>query len=183
MTKDYKIPPDEQLMLDVKHGNLRQMSELFQRYHIRIYNHFLRNMRDPSLSEDLTQNVFERALKYRKSYKDSFPFKAWIYKIANNVKYDHYRTKMVPVASGVDVQNVDSYTEDPQQKMEENDQMTKLKSAMKKLTEEQQKIIWLTKYEHMKYAQVAEMMGTTESAMKAKIHRAIKRLRQYYFEQ
>lgn len=174
--------PDEQLMMKVKSGNLDSMSELFQRYQRKIFNYFLRNVYDRELSEDLTQNVFERALKYRNSYKDSFPFKAWIYKIANNVKYDHYRKKKVPIANIETLDSIQSYTMNPESQMEENEQVTKLKSAMKKLSEEQRSIIWLTKYEQMKYAQVAEIIGCTETAMKTKIHRAMKSLKLIYFQ-
>ena len=174
--------PDEQLMMKVKSGNLDSMSELFQRYHRKIFNYFLRNVYDKELSEDLTQNVFERAMKYRTSYKDSFPFKAWIYKIANNVKYDHYREKKVPIAKIELLDSIQSYAMNPESQMEENEQITKLKSAMKKLTDEQRNIIWLTKYEQMKYAQVAEIVGCTETAMKTKIHRAMKSLKLIYFQ-
>ena len=121
-------------------------------------------------------------MKYRTSYKDSYPFKAWIYKIANNVKYDHYREKKIPMVQADSLESIEHYAMDPITQMAENDKVTKLKSAMKKLNEEQRKIIWLTKYEQMKYAQVADVIGCTESAMKVKIHRAMKKLKSIYFQ-
>ena len=174
--------PDERLMTRVRDGDLKQMSILFERYHVRLFNYFTKLTRDRALSEDLTQTVFERALKYRGSYKDSYPFKAWIYRIASNVRYDHYRSQKLQVVSD------DGYQE-PGVRMDfdpGNDQaderIDKLYKAIGGLNDEQKKMIWLTKYEGMKYAEAAKILGCTESALKVKVHRAMKSLKSNYFK-
>mgnify|MGYP001792168515 CR=1 FL=1 len=63
------IISDETLMERVKHGELRRASELFERYNKPLYNFFARLTLDRDLSDDLTQNVFLRMLKYRKTYQ------------------------------------------------------------------------------------------------------------------
>jgi len=60
---------DEILMQNVKDGNLSEMSVLFERYHLRIYNFFFRLTFDMDVSQDLTQNLFYRMIKYKNSYK------------------------------------------------------------------------------------------------------------------
>ena len=69
-------------MLEVKEGNLDSLVPLYDAYQKKIYNFFLRVTHDRLTSEDLTQNVFSRILSYRRSYKDVYSFKSWIYQIA-----------------------------------------------------------------------------------------------------
>ena len=82
---------DETLMEQVKSGKLNKATELFERYNKPIYNFFVRLTLDRDLSNDLSQNVFLRLLKYRKTYQQGKPFKAWIYQMARNIHADHYR--------------------------------------------------------------------------------------------
>ena len=173
--------PDEKLMTAVREGELNKMSILYDRYHVQLYNYFIKLTRDRTLSEDLTQNVFERALKYRSSYKDSYPFKAWIYRVASNVRYDHYRSKKLDVAYNDGYQafadRMVTGEEDPQE-----EQISRLHQALHGLNDEQKKMIWLTKYEGMKYSEAAQILGCTESALKVKIHRTMKTLKANYFK-
>jgi RNA polymerase sigma-70 factor (ECF subfamily) len=53
---------------------------------------------------------------------------------------------------------------------------------MQKLTEEQRELLVLTRFQQMKYEEVAAIMDTTVANIKVKVHRAILKLREYYFE-
>ncbi len=70
---------DELIMEAVKNGNLDQASELFDRYHKRLYNYFVKISFDREASNDLTQNVFLRMIRYRNSYKEGNKFISWIF--------------------------------------------------------------------------------------------------------
>lgn len=168
-------------MIKVKNGHIEEMSDLFERYHVRIYNYFRKMQLDKGLSEDLTQNVFERALKYRHTFRDDYVFRSWLYKIASNVKNDHFRglKKIKATEQELLLQAADaSYTIDNHS----SDRNEYLKKALNLLDEEQKELIWLTKYENMKYAEVGNIMGFSEANVKVKIHRALKSLKNHYFK-
>ena len=76
---------DEQLMLKVKSGQLDSLAPLFEKYHVKLYNFFLRLTRNRDVSRDLTQNVFRRILSYRETYDARWPFRTWMYQVARNV--------------------------------------------------------------------------------------------------
>ena len=84
---------DEILMENVKSGNLSDMSVLFERYHLRVYNFFFRLTFDMDVSNDLTQNLFYRMIKYRHTFNNRFTFKSWIYQMARNIHTDYYLEK------------------------------------------------------------------------------------------
>ena len=54
---------DNHLMEQVKDGNAEKLAILFERYHVMLYNFFLRLTSNRSISEDLVQDVFIRVLK------------------------------------------------------------------------------------------------------------------------
>ena len=80
-------------MLLVKEGRLSELTELFERYHVKLYHFFLRLTLDGPLSEDLTQNLFYRIIRYRQSFEPSNGnFRSWVYrKEAEYLCGDHLR--------------------------------------------------------------------------------------------
>ena len=76
-----KEKTDEQIMNQVKAGELDNAAILFERYHVKMYNYFFRMNYNRDVSQDLTQNTFHRMLKYRKSFNNTMSFKNWIYRI------------------------------------------------------------------------------------------------------
>jgi RNA polymerase sigma-70 factor (ECF subfamily) len=179
--KTSKMSPDEQLMIQVKNGHIDKMSGLFERYHIAIYNYFRKMQLDKGLSEDLTQTVFERALKYRHTFQNEYVFRPWLYRIASNVRNDHFRGLKKEREKEEHIKKSllsNSYTIDDHS----SDRKEYLKLALKKLDPDQRELIYLTKYENMKYAEVGALLGYSESNVKVKIFRAMKSLKNHYFK-
>jgi RNA polymerase sigma factor (sigma-70 family) len=172
---------DESIMEAVKGGNLQQASLLFERYHKRIYNFLARMAMDRELAEDLTQNVFLRILKYRNSYREGLKFQSWIYQVARNVFSDHYQAHKNRFSDYVDVEKVSDYMADSEgEDLDEKERI--LHRSMARLTEEQRELLVLTRFQHLKYEEVATIMDTTVANIKVKVHRAILKLKEYYFE-
>jgi RNA polymerase sigma factor (sigma-70 family) len=173
---------DESIMEAVKGGNLQQASLLFERYHKRIFNFLARMTMDRDLAEDLTQNVFLRIIKYRNSYRDGLKFQSWIYQIARNVFSDHYQAHKNRFSDFVDVEKVSDHMADQRDEEDLDEKEKVLHRSLAKLTEEQRELLVLTRFQHMKYEEVATIMDTTVANIKVKVHRAILKLREYYFE-
>jgi RNA polymerase sigma factor (sigma-70 family) len=98
---------DEELMAAVRADDLDQLVPLFERYHGPLFNYLTRLTNDRDLSEDLTQTVFERILKYRSSYQPTQPFKAWVYQMARNVHADHWQRQQKLRVADTDVEDVE----------------------------------------------------------------------------
>ena len=171
---------DEQIMTLVKKGKLDALSGLFDRYHVKLYNFFLRLTQDASLSEDLVQNVFERIIKYRQSYRGDSSFRAWMYQIARNVRADHYRLNRIKIDDAIEPSQLELTTGTHQEVMEINERNKELERAIMKLKPEYREVLWLGWFEKMSYAEVGEIMGITVSNVKIRMHRAIKQLRGHY---
>ena len=166
----------------VKGGDLQQASLLFDRYHKRIFNFLARMTMDRELAEDLTQNVFLRMIKYRNSYREGNKFQSWIYQVARNVFSDHYQTHKNRKSDFIDVEKMSDNVIDNEEGAEQFEREKILHRSMALLTDEQRELLVLTRFQQMKYEAVAEMMETSVANIKVKVHRAIAKLREHYFE-
>ncbi len=173
---------DEQIMEAVKNGDLQQASILYARYHLRIFNFLARMTMDREQGEDLTQNVFLRLLKYRKSYREGMRFQAWIYQMARNAFSDHYHAHKKKIRQFVDVEQIGNKASSAQEDMEQAEKEALLYKSMALLSEDQRELLLLTRYQHMKYEEVAVIMETSVANIKVKVHRAIAKLREHYFQ-
>lgn len=173
---------DEVIMEAVKNGDLQQATLLFERYNKRIYNFLARMTLDRPLAEDLTQNVFLRVMKYRNSYRQGARFQSWIFQIARNVFSDHYQEVKNRYAGFVDVNHLEDHIADPDEGKSQEEKESILLQSMARLSEDQREILVLTRFQHMKYEEVAALMETSVANIKVKVHRALNRLREYYFE-
>lgn len=173
---------DEMIMEAVKGGDLQQASILFDRYHKRIFNFLARMTMNRDVADDLTQNVFLRMLKYRNSYRDGARFQSWIYQVARNVFSDHYQAHKNKFSDFVDVEKLGAQLRDSEEYAEQMEKENNLHRSLAMLKEDQRELLILTRFQHMKYEEVAAMMDTTVSNIKVKVHRAIQKLREHYFQ-
>lgn len=173
---------DEMIMEAVKRGELQQASVLFERYNKRIFNFLARMTMDRELAEDLTQNVFLRIIKYRSSYREGARFQSWIYQVARNIFSDHYQSHKNKFSDFVDVEKISDYMPESEENEMWNEREKLLHQSMAKLGDEQRELLILTRFQQMKYEEVALIMDTTVANIKVKVHRAIAKLREHYFE-
>lgn len=170
---------DEEIMLHIANGKLEMLSFLFDRYHVRIYNFFFKMNRDKMVSEDLTQEVFLKIIKYKTSYKQG-NFAAWIFTIARNIFASHYQKTKKERSNEIDDDKLDAnvtlVTENNQEELDH------LQKALLQLPNSDRELIVMHRFQEIKYEQIAQIVGSTENAVKVKVHRAIKKLKDIYFE-
>jgi len=170
---------DEELMIEVSNENLDMLTVLFDRYHVRIFNFFNKMLQNRSVSEDLTQDVFYKVMKYRTSYKKG-NFAAWIYTVARNIFASHYQKQKKKGANELDekyLKSDDKLTTDSNE-----DEINHLQRALLKLNPDDRELIIMNRYQEIKYHEMAEIIGSTEGAVKVRVHRAIKKLKEVYFK-
>jgi RNA polymerase sigma factor (sigma-70 family) len=173
---------DEILMQNIKEGNISEMSVLFERYHLRIYNFFFRLTFDMDVSQDLTQNLFYRMIKYKNSYKSEYSVKSWIFQIARNLHADYCKEEK---RSGELFQKTDKYTVEPVDDTDDyhEDDYDRLEKAISDLSDEQKEIIVLSRYQGLKYEEISAITNQSVAAIKVAMYRAIRQLRGIYFKQ
>jgi RNA polymerase sigma factor (sigma-70 family) len=170
------LAPDEELMLQVRDGAGETLGVLFDRYQTPLFNFYAKLTGDRTLSEDLVQEVFLRILKYSRSYQPGTPFRAWVYQIARNARVDHYRKtprhitfepEMAPAVK-------------PKDQAQESQETELLHRALMQMPEEKREILILSRFQELKYEEIAKLLGCELGTVKTRIHRAIQELRHVF---
>jgi RNA polymerase sigma-70 factor (ECF subfamily) len=173
---------DEKIMHEVQNGNIQKLAILFERYHVKIYNYFFRLTRQQDISEDLTQEVFHRILKYRDTYKKSAQFTSWMYRIGRNLFIDHTR-KNRDETSIEDLENLDSDSElSPEDREVESQEQHLLQQALSQLSPQKREILVLSRFQGMKYKEISIILSCSIASVKTQVYRATKQLRNIYIK-
>lgn len=131
--------------------------------------------RDRMLSEDVTQEVFYNIMRYRASYKNG-KFVSWMFTIARNCLKKHLKKTQMDHEDLDDVFYRLTVNEAPKE------DYTHLQKALDKLNPSDKELLVLNRFQEIKYAELAHIVGSTEGAVKTKVSRALKKLKTIYFE-
>jgi len=156
-------------------------SELYELYVRKIYRYILFRVGDPHIAEDLTENVFYKALKSIDEFKfKKVPFSSWLFTIAGNILKNYYRHKAVEkkYLSGIDkdlqVSNIDV-----QLIFEKELDKQDLINAINRLNTEQRQVIIFKFISGLKNKEVSKIMKKSLGAVKALQYRALRNLSSY----
>ncbi len=190
--------PDVKLMLQVRDDVPGAFEVLVERYQHRLVGVLVHLIGRVEEAEDLTQDVFLRIYRARKGYRPRAKFSTWLFTIANNLASNHLRSKgrnpVLPVggdgginpassASGVHAlrpaeERALSRDGTPSAQMRKVELSDVVREALDILGEDQKMAVLLNKFEDMSYAEIADVMGRSEPAVKSLLARARTHLRE-----
>ncbi len=176
------LSTDHQLMLAVRNGNVSQLGVLFQRHHRLLFNFFMKQTGNRQASEDLVQEVFLRMLKFRQTYQDDGDFKIWMFQIAHHAWIDSYRKQRHKLEPIEENQSFPGNDLNPEQLLEQSDNMDVLRSALSQLSPDKRELIMLGRFQNLPYKEIGQILNCSEGTVKVRMFRALKELTQVYFK-
>jgi len=155
--------------------------EIYERYLDKIYKYIYFRVGNKHDAEDLTSRVFFRALAHIESFEDrGVPFQAWLYRIAHNLVANHHRDKgrrkIIPLDEYI-TSSMFANFDGPEHAAEDAEERDRLLKAIRRLPEDRQQLLMLKFVEHMSNAEIGDIMGRTEGAVKSLYHRTLNALR------
>ena len=161
-------------------GDTEAFSFLYERNVTRIYNYIYYRIGSEVDAEDITSRVFYRAFGHINTYVEKgVPFSAWLYRIAHNLianwHRDSHRRKEVPLE---DQPELPHRADQPERAVEKTQEVEQLLRGIRRLTPDRQQLLILKFVEDYSNAEIANIMGKSEGAIKSLYHRALIALRE-----
>ncbi|MFH0843694.1 MAG: RNA polymerase sigma factor [Bacteroidota bacterium] len=171
---------DISLMAQVIAGEIDKTGLLYEKYKKPLFAYFYKfTCGDSMASEDLVHTVFYRVIRYRTSFTGEGNFAKWLFRIAHNAGIDHAR-KTIKVHNYNQELSAIRTTVYENIEMEKNEQLAILHQAMFRLKPDERELLVLSKIDCLKYREIAEILNLTESNVKIRVFRALKKLKDIY---
>jgi RNA polymerase sigma-70 factor, ECF subfamily len=164
---------DERLLVAAAQSDPAKFADLYDIHFERIYAFIARRVQDRDKAEDLTSEVFHKALANLKSYEwRGAPFAAWLFRIAANVISDQFKRAAREPDSADDLPET---SQEPEQ--EGAEARARLFRLVERLPAEQRRVVFERFVEQRSIREIAQQLGKSEGAVKQLQFRALEKLR------
>jgi RNA polymerase sigma-70 factor (ECF subfamily) len=174
--------PDENALVERAKTDSEAFGILYECYVNKIYNYIYYRVGNQHDAEDLTARTFHRALNHIERYvNQGAPFSAWLYRIAHNLvanwHRDQSRRKLISLE---DIKLIIQRRDGPDQMAEQREEKDQLLAVIQRLPSERQQLLILKFAHGLSNAEIGQVMGRSEGAIKSLYHRTLLSLREMF---
>ncbi|WP_291912861.1 sigma-70 family RNA polymerase sigma factor [Chitinophaga sp. CB10] len=173
---------DKSLLAIYRNADTREQgfTLIIRKYQERLYWHVRRLVIDHDDANDVLQNVFIKVWKNLEGFREDAQLYTWLYKIATNESLTFLeQQKRKQSVSLTDVESGLSNKLKADAQFDANKLEWKLQRAILQLPEKQRIVFNLRYYDEMPYEQMSKVLDTSEGALKASYHHAVKKIEEY----
>lgn len=176
---------DDQLVASYANGNNGAFDALLQRHQSRIYNYIYQMVKDRTLTEDIFQETFIKAITTIRQgrYTETGKFAAWINRIARNLVIDFFRQEKAEASVSADDDNYDvlnrkELSEDTiEDLMIDNQIRADIRKLIRHLPQTQRQVLIMRFYKNLSFKEIAEATGVSINTALGRMRYAILNLR------
>jgi RNA polymerase sigma factor (sigma-70 family) len=173
-------PSDESLMLAYAAGRVAAFEQLYARHRGPLYRFLARQLRNDALADELFQDIWQKVIAARASWRPEAAFSTWLFRIAHNRLNDHWRAlkHRPPAPADADertAQVPDPHT--PERTLSEFEQRRRLQMALDELPEDQREVLLLRLERELTLEEIGEITGVGRETVKSRLRYAMDKLR------
>ena len=169
---------DEQLLVEAAQKDPSRFAQLYEANFERVYAYISVRVRSRDEAEDLTGEVFQKALAHLGRYEPrGAPFASWLYRIAANAIADHSNDQARRAARLNELPPADSASSCAPPELEEVERRARLFRQVNALPLDQRRVVQMRFNDEKSIREIAVALGKTEGAIKQLQFRALERLR------
>lgn len=158
----------------------RAYTAIVKKYQEKIYWHVRRMVIDHDDAHDVVQNVFIKVWKGLDNFREDAKLYTWLYRIASNESLTFIeQQKKRQIVSFEDAQSGLADRLKADKDFDPNKLEWKLQMAIQQLPEKQKLVFSLRYYDEMPYEDMSRILETSEGALKASYHHAVKKIEEY----
>jgi RNA polymerase sigma factor (sigma-70 family) len=172
---------DEQVMQEVRAGEVGKLEVLFDRHHRALFRYFMHLTANRASSEDLVQEVFFRILKYRHTYQPETSFRAWMYQVGRNVYLDQAGRRKAEVALPDEAVALSSADLPADRQVQNKQEAVLLHRALAAMPPEKREVLVMSRFLGLKYEEIASVLKCEVGTVKVRVYRALRELGDRFF--
>ena len=181
----HKVRPtgaDERLLIEAAQRDRARFADIYEEYFALVYAYVVRRVRDRSTAEDLTSDVFHKALANLPRFKwTGAPFASWLFRIASNLIADRAKRKAKTSATSEEIELIPQDSrKDSQSGLEDVERQAQLFRLVDGLPEDQRRVVALRFAEDKSIKEISNELGRSEGAVKQLQFRALENLRKRF---
>lgn len=154
-----------------------EFSEIVRQYSEPLYWKIRHIVVDHDDANDVLQNTFINAWKNIDNFRQQSKLSTWLYRIAVNESLDHLRREKKRQGDSDDMTLANRLLADDY--FDGDEAQALLQEAIAQLPEVQRTVFTLHYFDEMKYSEISQILSTTEGALKASYHIAVKKISEY----
>ncbi|MBC7904689.1 MAG: sigma-70 family RNA polymerase sigma factor [Gemmatimonadaceae bacterium] len=176
------LQQDAELLLQFKDPSTREkaFTAIVKKYQEKLYWHIRRMVVEHEDANDVMQNVFIRVWNALENFREDSQLFTWLYRIATNesLSFMEQRKKKSSVSLS-DVEGALSNSIRADKDFDPNKLEWKLQLAIQQLPDKQKVVFNLRYYDEMPYGEMSRVLETSEGALKASYHHAVKKIEDF----
>jgi len=175
-------PDDKELLLQFANEATKEaaFTRIIKKYQEKLYWHIRRMVVEHEDANDVLQNMFIKVWKSLENFREDSQLYTWLYRIATNESLTFLQQQKKRSAISLsDEESPLSNRIKADEHFDANKLEWKLQLAIQKLPEKQRTVFNLRYYDEMPYEEMSRVLETSEGALKASYHHAVKKIEEY----
>ena len=173
---------DAELLIQFRNPASKEsaFTSIIKKYQEKLYWHVRRMVVNHDDANDVLQNVFLKVWNGLENFREDSQLYTWLYRIATNESLtflDQQKKKSTVSLSDVETGLANKVTAD--KNFDANRLEWKLQLAIQQLPEKQKLVFNLRYYDEMPYEEMSRILDTSEGALKASYHHAVKKIEEF----
>lgn len=176
------FPDDKELLIQFREPATRERAytQIIKKYQEKLYWHIRRLVVEHEDANDVLQNMFIKVWRGLENFREDSQLYTWLYRIATNesLSFIEQQKKRSSVSLSDEESGLSNKLK-ADQNFDANKLEWKLQLAIQQLPEKQRIVFTLRYYDEMPYERMSEVLETSEGALKASYHHAVKKIEEF----
>lgn len=173
---------EHKLIARTQQGDPESFNPLVTKYQNHIYTLIRRQVQDPEIAKNLTQETFLKAFRAINTFRGDSAFYSWIYRIARNICIDFQRKQQaeqdIDPLHTIDERRITDTYSDPGDILQKQELRQILRDAIAHLPPTRQRVFLLRYAEELPIKDIATRIKRSEGTVKTHLHKAHHQLRE-----
>ena len=175
---------DSEIAGRIRKGDKTEFESLFRSYYVSLVNYAKTLVRDHDTAEEIVQDLFVRIWQNKEKFKIKSSLNGYLFRsVHNRCIHNIEHLKVVSRHAETETMHYDNSVEDPSEILQYKDLQLRIARTLKRLPERSAEIFCMSRFDGLKYNEIAEKLSVSVKTVEVSMGRALKEFRKELLEQ